>query len=65
MLPRVGLFITSARSFPALTDQVREELESYLASDVEEPLGAELLREARELRFSNPRSALLIGVTAL
>lgn len=42
-----------------------EEISSVMSPDASEPVGHELLREATALRTSNPRSALIIAVTAL
>ncbi len=46
---------------PEAMDKVRE----VWASDDAEPLGHELIREALDIASTNPRSALLIGMSAL
>lgn len=48
-----------------LTQPVLEELEDLLEAGVVEPLPHQLHREAWELRTSNSRSSLVIGVAAL
>lgn len=49
----------------ALAEKQRDLLTELLSSNAEEPLAHELLREAADLRHIAPRSALLIGVSAL
>jgi hypothetical protein len=49
--------------FP-LTDEVHREMEKLILEKVSEPLGHELFLEAWELRSRNPRSALIIGMSA-
>lgn len=41
-----------------------EELNDLALQDDEEPLAHQLLREAWDLRYSNPRSSVVIGVSA-
>jgi hypothetical protein len=47
-----------------VTDARRSDLEKMLAEGQREPLHQSLFREAGSLRETNPRSALVIGVTA-
>jgi hypothetical protein len=47
-----------------VTAEVNEEIKALLTRNFEEPLGHQLFREAWNLRISNPRSALVIGVAA-
>jgi hypothetical protein len=42
----------------------RAEIRKLLESNSQEPIGHELLREAKELQHSSPRSAVLIAVSA-
>jgi len=42
-----------------------DEIVALLKSKIQEPLGHELLREAKELQHSSPRSAVLIAVSAI
>lgn len=55
----------SAKALPAVLDVVREDVQRLLDQDAEAPLSLELWREAWDQRTSNPRSAVLIGVSAL
>lgn len=48
-----------APSFKAIND-----VQQSIASNAEEPLGSELLREARSIMHTSLRSALIIGMTA-
>ena len=43
---------------------MRSEMESLIKAVNNEPIGHELFLEAWELRKSNPRSALIIGMSA-
>ncbi|MDB4963443.1 MAG: hypothetical protein JWP01_3442 [Myxococcales bacterium] len=45
--------------------QIHAELEQYTARNLSQPLGHELLREAFSTRSKNPRSALIVTMTAL
>jgi hypothetical protein len=58
------LSIVGLSSF-RLTETHRRTLGELLEGAAEEPLGHELLREAVTVRDTAPRSALLIGVSAL
>ncbi len=49
----------------ALNEETGGEIQALLDAGEHEPLAHELLREALNLISSNPRSALLIGITAL
>jgi hypothetical protein len=46
------------------SDELRDEIVDLVENGTEEPLGQQLFREAWNLRVSNPRSALAIGVAA-
>jgi len=48
-----------------LTDAIRDESQRLLDDNLAEPFAHELWREAWGLRLAHPRSALLIGVSAL
>ena len=49
--------------FP-LSHRIRSEMESLIKAGKDEPLGHDLFLEAWNLRKSNPRSALIIGMAA-
>jgi len=61
IIASVGLELRAVRFKSPLFDQISELL---LAEDYE-PIGHELLREAWNLRHDSPRSALMLGVSAL
>ncbi|MGH9970474.1 MAG: hypothetical protein ACREBG_22160 [Pyrinomonadaceae bacterium] len=48
-----------------LHDTLRDEIDEVLREDLREPLGQELFREAWAQKYSNPRSSLAIGISAL
>jgi hypothetical protein len=58
---------TTARSPVGITwsDEDQREFGALWAEEVEEPLGHELLREAKAALAASPRSALLLAATAL
>ena len=49
---------------PRISDKVHRETETMIKTGLSEPLGHELFLEAWQLRRSNPRSALIIGMAA-
>jgi hypothetical protein len=48
-----------------LHDWLRDDIDTLLRQGLREPLGQELFREAWAQKYSNPRSSLAIGVSAL
>lgn len=56
--------ITTPRGIDTSTQAI-ERIRAMWASEESEPLAHELVREARDIANTNPRSALLIGVSAL
>ena len=57
---RYGIPFTKAEA----SAELQKEIVDLVGRIGEEPLGRQLFREAWNLRFSNPRSALVIGVAA-
>jgi hypothetical protein len=49
---------------PQISPRLQGEIEGLIQSDEKDPLGYELFLEAWELRKNNPRSALIIGMSA-
>jgi hypothetical protein len=47
------------------TPETVASLEKLVSSQIDEPIGHELYNEAYELKWSNPRSSLVIGIAAL
>jgi hypothetical protein len=62
---RTGADIWAEPADIQVSDVVNEDLHALVSSGISEPLGHALFREAWEQRRENPRSALLIGVSAL
>jgi hypothetical protein len=60
----LSVSVEGSSSF-TLTESRREQFAELLSSNAEEPLGHELLREAADLRHIAPRSALLVGMSAV
>jgi hypothetical protein len=58
-------FVVMGDRPPFLTEELREEIDGLLRRGCVEPLGHELLREAWAQTDLNPRSALVIGISAL
>jgi hypothetical protein len=56
---------TSVSLVPCISADIRSDVQAMLDSGAEEPLAHKLWREAWQLRGDSPRSALLIGMTAL
>lgn len=56
-----------ARSYSVLrTEQINDnELVDLIQTEIDEPLAHELYREAQELKFSNPRSCLILAISSL
>jgi len=67
-MPQVAAYSTlSDSAVPGVSDEVRQSVETHVfrvSSPTNEPLAHELFREAYAQRDVNPRSALLIGITA-
>jgi hypothetical protein len=64
-LPTTIEVSTSASLVPEISPEIRDDVQTLLDTDVEEPLAHRLWREAWQLRSANPHSALLIGTIAL
>jgi hypothetical protein len=64
-LPTAIELHTSAALVPRISRAIHDDVQALLDADVEEPLAHRLWREAWQLRADSPRSALLIGMTAL
>lgn len=56
---------SSVSLVPRISADIRGDVQTMLDAGAEEPLAHKLWREAWQLRGDNPRSALLIGMTAL
>jgi hypothetical protein len=54
----------SLKLVPSCSPKLQDEIESLIKANVNEPLGHELFLEAWQNREKNPRSALIIGITA-
>jgi hypothetical protein len=50
--------------FPRVSGKIQSEIETFIKTEQSEPLAHELFLEAWELRNNNPRSALIIGMSA-
>ena len=57
--------VTPPYSVFELNEIDADEIIALLKSNAQEPLGHELLREAKELQYTSPRSAVLIAVSAI
>ena len=63
-LPGKGVGSSELRS-TVYRDELVEQITNLLLRDEQEPTGHELLREAWNLRHGSPRSALVLGLSAL
>jgi hypothetical protein len=64
-LPTAFEMRTTASLVPRISPGIHDDVQAYLDAGLEEPLAHKLWRESWQLRGENPRSALLIGMTAL
>jgi hypothetical protein len=64
-LPTAIEMRTSTSIVPRISSAIHGDVQALLDGGAEEPLAHRLWREAWQLRADNPRSALLIGMTAL
>ncbi len=59
-----SISLSDSRGVPSLSKSIHEEVQSLVQAGNTEPLGHELYQEAWEQRYSNPRSALVLGIAA-
>lgn len=59
-----GVFIDVHR-FISVTDSSKKEILEFFQIGIDEPLGHSLFREAWRLQKSNPRSSIIMGISAL
>lgn len=64
-LPTVFEARATVSRVPDVTDAIRDDVQALIEAGTDEPLAHKLWREAWQLRQENPRSALLIAMTAL
>ncbi|MHB8488958.1 MAG: hypothetical protein ACYDCS_07155 [Candidatus Dormibacteria bacterium] len=55
----------SIMAIPNITDQIRTSVQTLMQEGAEQSASQELLREAWQLRNTNPRSALLLGMASI
>lgn len=56
---------TTTEIHACIEPSIHAELTEYVAKDLSQPLAHELLREAFSTRTKNPRSSLIVAITAL